>query len=289
VALGTFSGFPTLWEDDRLLLAPLDALGVAAEPAVWDDAGVDWAAYDLVVLRSAWDYPPRRDEFVAWCAARGNLANPADVVAWNTDKRYLSELAEAGVPVIPTTVVEPPGRFPHGLPGDVVIKPAVGAGSVDAGRYRLKDPAENAAFQDHLRRLIDAGRAVLLQPFMPAIERAGETALVYLNGGTGLRFSHAARKGAMLSGPDEGVVGLYKEERIDPATASAAQLAVAERALGAVPGGRDRLLYARVDLVPDDSGAPILIELELTEPSLFFGTSDGAAERFAAAVAGAAG
>ncbi|GAA1858319.1 hypothetical protein GCM10009687_26770 [Asanoa iriomotensis] len=269
------------------MLAPLAAHGVAAEPAVWDDPGVDWAAYDLVVLRSPWDYAPRRAEFVAWAAARGNLANPADVVTWNTDKRYLSELAAAGVPVIPTTVVEPSGGLPAGLAGDVVVKPAIGAGSVDAGRYRL--PAEADAFEAHLKRLTDAGRTALVQPYLAAIDAVGETALVYLNAGDGLRFSHAARKGAMLTGPDEGVTGLYKEERIDPAEASAAQLAVAERALDTVPGGRDRLLYARVDLVPDDTGAPTLIELELTEPSLFFGTSGGAADRFAAAVVRATG
>lgn len=269
------------------MLAPLAARGVAAEPVVWDDPAVDWAGYDLVVLRSPWDYAPRRAEFVAWASRVANLANPADVVTWNTDKRYLSELAAAGVPVIPTTVVEPGGSFNGDLPQDVVLKPAIGAGSVDAGRYRLADDAEAAAFNAHLKRIGDAGRAALLQPFLGAIETAGETALVYLNAGAGLRFSHAARKGAMLSGPDKGVSGLYKAERIDPAEASAAELAVAERALDAVPGGRDRLLYARVDLVPDDSGAPTLIELELTEPSLFLGMAAGAAERLAGAIAAA--
>ncbi|HEV7706932.1 MAG TPA: hypothetical protein VGP16_01930 [Asanoa sp.] len=287
VALVTCDQIPDLEDDDRLVLAPLAAHGVAAEPVVWDDPTVDWAGYDLVVLRSPWDYAPRLAEFVAWASRVVNLANPADVVSWNTDKRYLTELAEAGVPIIPTTVIEPGGWFRPGLPDDVVIKPAVGAGSVDAGRYRLSDDAEAAAFNAHLKRLTDAGRAALLQPFLSGIETAGETALVYLNDGAGLRFSHAARKGAMLSGPDEGVSGLYKEERIDPAAASAAELAVAERALDAVPAGRDRLLYARVDLVPDDSGAPTLIELELTEPSLFLGVAAGAAQRLADAIAAA--
>src|SRR2546421_360958 len=71
--------------DARLLIAPLAASGVAAEPAVWDDPGVDWTSYDLAVLRSAWDYPARRAEFVAWAGRVPALANPADVVAWNTD------------------------------------------------------------------------------------------------------------------------------------------------------------------------------------------------------------
>jgi len=284
VALVTCSRLPDLDPDDRLLLDPLRARGVTADVVAWDDPAADWAAYDLVVLRSAWDYAPRRDAFVAWAAGVTTLANPADVVTWNTDKRYLRDLAKAGVPVIPTTFVEPGGGW--FAPGtDVVVKPAIGAGSVDAGRYELAAGPE--AFEAHVRRLLDAGRTVMLQPFQRAIQEAGETALVYFDGGEGLRFSHAARKGAMLTGPDEGVTGLYKEERIDPAEASAAQRAVAERALDAVPGGRDRLLYARVDLVPDDSGAPTLIELELAEPSLFLGQAAGAAERFADAVAGA--
>ncbi|MDG4826825.1 hypothetical protein O7635_33675 [Asanoa sp. WMMD1127] len=286
VALVTCAEIPDLEEDDRLVLAPLAALGVTAEPAVWDDPAVDWAGYDLVVLRSAWDYAPRRAEFVAWAAGRGNLANPADVVEWNTDKSYLDELARAGVPVIPTMVMGPEGWFHYGLPTDLVIKPAIGAGSVDAGRYRLDDPGENSAFDAHLRRLLDAGRTALVQPYLPAVDTAGEAALVFLRGPDGLRFSHAATKGALLSGPDEGVEGLYREETITPRVATAAELAVAEKALSAIPGGVDRLLYARVDLIPAEDGRPVLIELELTEPSLFLGTDDGAAERFAGAVAG---
>jgi hypothetical protein len=120
----------------------------------------------------------------------------------------------------------------------------------------------------------------MLQPYMAHVDDAGETALLYIGG----RFSHAIRKGAMLDGPDLGVAGLYKEERIDPRTPSAAEHAVAEQVLAAVPGGTADLLYARVDLVPGPDGAPVLMELELTEPSLFLDYSDGAAERLADAI-----
>ncbi len=285
VALVTCSRFADLYADDRLVLAPLAARGVTGEAAVWDDPRVDWAGYDLVVLRSPWDYAPRRDEFVAWAASVPTLVNPADVVRWNTDKRYLGELAAAGVPTVPTSWVAPGDDWvPPPTPGRYVVKPTVSAGSLDTGRYDPADPTHRDLAVAHVRRLTAAGRTAMVQPYLDAVDTAGETALLFVAGPDGLTFSHAIRKGAMLDGPDLGVEGLYRPERIDARTATGEQLAVAERVLAEVPGGPQRLLYARVDLIPGPDGAPVLIELELTEPSLFLGHADGAAERLADAV-----
>ncbi len=124
----------------------------------------------------------------------------------------------------------------------------------------------------------------MVQPYLTAVDTVGETALLFLTGPTGLTFSHAIRKGPMLTGPDEGVDALYKVEEITARTAQPAQLAVAAQTLAAVPGGSDRLLYARVDLIPGPDGTPVLVELELTEPSLFLGHSDGAPDRLAHAI-----
>jgi hypothetical protein len=285
VALVTCDRLPDLEQDDRLVLAPLAARGVAAAPVSWDDPTVDWAAYDLVVLRSPWDYALRRDEFVAWADGVPALANPADVVRWNTDKRYLAELDAAGVPIVPTTWVLPGETWtsPTG-PGEYVVKPAVSAGSQDAGRYDPVDPEHRALAEAHVRRLGDAGRVTMVQPYLTAVDTVGETALLFLAGPDGLAFSHAIRKGAMLTGPDLGVDGLYKPEEISRRTADPAELAVAERTLAAVPGGPDRLLYARVDLIPGPAGEPVLVELELTEPSLFLDHADGAPDRLADAI-----
>ena len=238
-----------------------------------------------MVLRSTWDYAGRRDAFLAWAAGVPALVNPIDVVTWNTDKRYLRDLTDAGVPVVETTWVEPDdeGWFVHGR--ELVVKPAVGAGSRDTGRYRLRDADENRLFGAHLRRLLGQGRTVMLQPYLSAIDTVGETALLFVAGPDGLAYSHAARKGPLLTGPDLQDVGLFKEEEIRPREASPREREVAERALAAVPGGPDRLLYARVDLIPDDNGDPVLLELELTEPSMFLGYATGAPERFAAAIA----
>ena len=165
IALATCRDLPAGDEDSPLLLAACASAGLDAEWRVWDDPVVDWASYDLVVIRSTWDYVPRRDDFAAWAASVPRLANPADVVGWNTDKSYLANLEAAGVPVVPTRWLEP---------------------------------------------------------------------------------------GA------------------------------------AVPGGPDRLLYARVDLLPGPAGRPLVVEVELTEPSLFLTAVPAAADRLAAAIRAAA-
>ncbi len=266
------------------MLAPLAARGIAAEAVSWDDPAADWSAYDLVVLRSPWDYALRRDEFVAWARTVPTLVNPADVVRWNTDKRYLAELSGAGVPTVPTAWVAPGQSWAPADSGEYVIKPAVSAGSQDTGRYDLADPEHRELAVRHVRRLSDGGRVTMVQPYLEAVDVVGETALLFLAGADGLAFSHAIRKGPMLTGPDLGVDGLYKPEEITPRTATPEQLAVADRTLAVVPGGRDRLLYARVDLIPGPDGSPVLVELELTEPSLFIGHADGAPDRLADAI-----
>ena len=280
VALVTCAEVPDLDPDDRLLLNPLAGQGIHVTAAVWDDPTVDWASFDLVVLRSTWDYAARRDVFVAWAAAVPHLANPADVVAWNTDKRYLRELATAGVAVVPTSWVEPGDTWAPPVDGDWVIKPAVSSGSKDTGRYDLADPSHRELAITHVARLQQANRLVMIQPYLPAVDSYGETAALYI----GRAYSHSIRKGPLLEGPDLGETGLYKEETVSARLPTPAELKVAEAALAAVPGGSDRLLYARIDMIPGPDGEPLLVEMELTEPSLFLGTSPGAAERLAAAI-----
>lgn len=284
VALVTCAEVADLDPDDRLVIAPLRDRGIRAEPAVWD-APTDWSAYDLVVLRSPWDYVPRREAFVAWAERLPHLANPADVVRWNTDKRYLDALARAGTPTVPTTWVAPGDAWTAPATGEYVLKPAVSAGSKDTGRYDLGDADQRRLAAEHVDRLSAAGRTVMAQPYLSAVDDVGETALLFLASPDGLAFSHAIRKGPLLTGPDLGGDGLYKVETIDRRTASAAELATARRVLAAVPGGPDRLLYARVDLIPGADGAPLLVELELTEPSLFLGYDGSAPVRFAEAIA----
>ena len=287
VALATCEAFPNLDDVDRLLIPELEHLGIEGVPAVWDDESIDWSAFDAVVLRATWDYPERRDEFLAWLRrvdASTLLLNPYDVVAWNTDKRYLRDLAAENVPIVSTRFIEPADDPEDWQPeagyADFVVKPAVSAGSRDTERYAAADP--RAAAHDHIRRLQAQGRTVMVQPYLDAVDTDGETAMLFLGG----QFSHAIRKGALLQ---RGVVGvtissLFLEESIDSRQATAEQVEVAHAAVAAIPGGFDRVLYARVDLIAGPDGSPRLLELELTEPSLFLDHEIGAPGALARAI-----
>ncbi len=278
VALVTCATLPDLDPDDRLLVGPLRALGTDPVAAVWDDPSVDWESFDLSVLRSTWDYPARRGEFLAWAATAPRLANPADVIAWNTDKRYLLDLGSAGVPTMPTTWLSPGDDLELPNHGRFVLKPSVGAGSLDVKAFSMHHARERTLAYEHASRLLAAGQTVMVQPYAAAIEGLGETGLMFAGG----KFSHAVSKAAMLAG-ERGLQagGLYYQETITPGRPTDAQHEIAARALAAIPGGTDRLAYARVDLVPDADGKPLVMEVELTEPSLFMVHDASAAETFA--------
>jgi hypothetical protein len=282
VALVTCADLPQLDTDDQLAVEPLRALGVDVETPVWDDPAVDWAGFDLAVLRNPWDYPRRREQFLAWTRSVPRLLNPAAVVAWNTDKVYLRELAASGLPVVPTTWLVP-GEAAADLPdtGEYVVKPSVSAGSADTGRYDLGDAQQRDLAAAHVEKLLTRGDTVMLQPYLSAVDTAGETAMLHI-GGT---FSHAIRKGALLDGPDLRDGQPLWSEDIAPREASEQERDVARRTLAAIPGGSDQLLYARVDVIPGPDGAPVVLEVELTEPSLFLATSPGAPDRLARAIA----
>jgi glutathione synthase/RimK-type ligase-like ATP-grasp enzyme len=252
---------------------------LGAEFAIWDDPAVDWDGYDLVVVRSTWDYQDRRDEFVAWARrVGGRLVNPPDVIAWNTDKRYLSELEAAGLPVVHTQLVAPGGPFAD-PGGEYVVKPTVSAGSRHTARFT---DGEHHRAEALVRDIHATDRTAMVQPYVASVDERGETALLFFDG----VFSHAIRKGPILRPGEDPVADvLFAEEEIRPRDPSADELAVAQRVVGWVAerfGGP--LAYARVDVVEDASGAPLVLELELAEPSLFFAHAEDSAARYAAAV-----
>ncbi|MBO1336856.1 RimK family alpha-L-glutamate ligase [Streptomyces sp. VRA16 Mangrove soil] len=267
IALATYRPGPDqpVDRDLPLLAAELESAGATASVVAWDDPQADWAAYDLVVVRSTWDYSWRRGEFLEWaarCAAVTRIANPVEVLRWSTDKRYLGELADAGVPTVPTAYVAP-GDTPD-LPRDraFVVKPTSGAGARYAARYA---PAERDAALRQLARMHTEGLTAMVQPYVEGIDVSGERAVLFYGG----RFLHSIRKGAVLA---EGVAFDARKvahPSLEPWQPTEAECAVAERALAAVPGGPEQLLYARVDLVDGADGQPCVMELELVEPNLF--------------------
>jgi glutathione synthase/RimK-type ligase-like ATP-grasp enzyme len=267
---------PDLDEDGPALLATLAEHGIEGVPAVWDDETVDWDSFDLVVVRSTWDYAERRDLFLLWAAALPRVLNPLPVLRWNTDKRYLLELERAGLPVVPTMLLQPGDEF-QAPAGRFVVKPSVSAGSQNTASYSNGDAALPL-----VERLHGEGRTVMVQPYLSGIDEHGETALLYLGG----RYSHAVRKTALLADDQEPTTALYLEETITATEATGAERALADWTLAALPIAAAELLYARVDLVPASDG-PVVLEVELTEPSLWLLHSDGAADRLAEAIADA--
>lgn len=275
-------------EDMQPLLKACVRAGIDARVLAWDDATVSWGRFDAALLRSPWDYTERLPDFMAWCARVDRvtrLLNPLAVLRWNVDKHYLADLAALGVPVVPTAFLEPDVEplpaleaflADHGDAPEYVVKPTVSAGSRDTQRYTH---SQGFAAANHIARLLDQGRSVMLQPYLASVDEIGETALIFLGG----EFSHAIRKGPLLP-PDSGTPDAsIAAESITPRTVGDDERVVAEAALLAMTQQLQLttpLAYARVDLIRDVDGGPRLLELELTEPSLFFSHASGTVDQF---------
>lgn len=279
IALATCRELPRLTPDDRLLLEALGRRGLEAEIVLWGSAGDAWERFDLVLIRSCWDYHLQCAEFLAWAAAVARsttLWNPLPLVRWNADKRYLRDLADNGVDVVPTRW--PARDGPRSLARifeetgweEAVVKPTVSASAHRTWRVRRSD-ADNreAALARHL-----AEGEVMVQRYLPEITGRGEWSLVFLDGA----YSHAALKspqpGDFRVQPDFGGTVVRGAPGPD-------LLAAARRAVAAVPHPWH---YARVDGVETVDGF-LLMELELIEPALYFAQGDGAADRAAAMIA----
>jgi glutathione synthase/RimK-type ligase-like ATP-grasp enzyme len=255
---------------------------VSVEVADWDDASVDWGRFDAVLLRSTWDYVDRFDEFVVWLdriESQTRVVNGRRAIDWNIDKHYLAELAAVFVPIVPTTFVEV-GDTAAGLDAERavwVVKPTIGASSSGAKR------CTRAEVDTHIAELHALGRAAMVQPYLDMIDAESETSLIFINDGAGLRYDHAFSKAAILKAVKVEPNGrLVVKEEIGPREATDEQIELAERVLASSPvHAVGPLAYARVDVVPTSAG-PVLMELELIEPSLYFSVSDGSADRAAA-------
>ena len=254
--------------DMPLLLEAVRAAGIAVDEVCWDDESIDWSTYNHIVIRSTWDYHRRYDEFMHWVrtvSAVSTISNSVDVITWNTDKHYLAEVAEMGLPVVPTVFIEPDqddwlnSARELLAKGDVVVKPAISAGSNDTERHSNINAA-----QTHIAELLSAQRSVMLQPYMADVDVESETGLVFIDS----KFSHAFAKGPLLAQAKNMSGGLYAEEEIGVRQPTAEQLLIGERAVKWLTSRFGNLLYARVDLLPTAQG-PVIIEIELTEPSLY--------------------
>jgi glutathione synthase/RimK-type ligase-like ATP-grasp enzyme len=278
IAIATCATYEELKVDDRLLREALETRGAEALSLVWDEAEPDWEEFDLCLVRSTWDYHEKHEQFLAWTqrvAAATKLHNPAELIAWNSEKTYLRELAEVGVPTVPTVWIE------RGSDVDIeeilsrkgwqeaVIKPVVDLGARNLHRVQAGTGAAAQALAK-VRSRQDA----MAQPFLPSLEAEGELSLIYIEG----NFTHAVRK---LPAKGDFRVQSIWGGTVTTAKPNPEHLRIGDLSLSQLNGPP---LYARVDLVTDQTKNPALIELELIEPNLYLSTNPTAAERLADAV-----
>lgn len=265
--------------DEQPLLDALAARGVEARVAAWDDPDVDWSAAPLTVVRSAWNYADDRAGFLDWArrvaSARTVLRNPHGVLAANTHKSYLASLERAELPTVPTRWFTHGGRAAtpdavSALPWrDVVVKPAIGGGSSGVRAFDLDSSEGVEQASNHITALQSVGD-VLVQPKLASIADEGERDVVWIAG----EITHVVTKLQRLEGEDERIAGAR--------SATDAEATLAIRALRTLPAFSQReLLYARVDLALDELGDLRIVELEVTEPSLFLVQHEPALHRFA--------
>lgn len=265
--------------DDHLAYQPLGELGWRVEMVPWRRPGVDWKAYDAVVIRSTWDYQTAPDAFLGVLAeiecARTPLFNGLELVRWNIRKTYLRDLAERGVPVVPTlwrdrlALGELPRLVDEVGTAEVVVKPVVGASAGGAFRLQARSVAQPAEVEAYY-----ADRALMAQPFLRAITDEGEFSLFYFNG----EHSHT-----IVKAPKPADFRVQEEHggTIRPVQADGPLLAAGDAALRAVG---EAPLYARADFVRANDGDGFwLMELELIEPSLYLRMDPRAPGRFARA------
>ena len=278
--VGQFDGTET-HGDGPPMLAALTARGIEAEVVPWGEPR-DWSAWDGVVIRNTWDYVDRREEFLTWARsveAVTKLANPAAMLEWNSDKRYLRDLADAGVSTVPTVWVGPDERLPRWRWEEVVVKPAISAGSRGAARY----PGEaREAVEAHVRAIGATGDTAMIQPYLADVDRLGEAGTYVFSG----RVSHAITKGAVLrpGAPPPTDFSLAHGQTAVRAEVTPELVAFALDTVGRIPAPLGTPLYARVDALRGGDGRLALLELEVFEPFLFFETDPEAAPRFARAV-----
>jgi glutathione synthase/RimK-type ligase-like ATP-grasp enzyme len=276
IAIATCTGYDDLKVDDELLRRAFAARGAEATSVVWDAEGVDWGGFDLCLVRSTWDYHDKHAAFLEWARrveATTPLRNPAETIAWNSEKTYLRELSERGVRTVPTAWVERgSGIDLEALLAregwdEAVVKPVVDLGAKNLRRVRQGEG------QDALATVLERQDA-MVQPFLPSLEAEGETSLIYIDG----QPTHTVRK---RPAPGDFRVQSIWGGTVESTDPGPAQLDLATQALGALD---EPPLYARVDLVSDLDGAPSLIELELIEPNLHLNTNPTAAKRLCNAV-----
>ncbi|GLQ90769.1 ATP-grasp domain-containing protein [Dyella flagellata] len=273
LAIATSSIIPGIHPDDVHLAASLRRLGIEVTACVWNDPAVVWSQYDAVLMRSTWDYFKYYADFIRWLDELPiPTINNKALLRWNSDKRYLLELSEQGVEIIPTQIAAARDlrKTLAAMPGqEVVIKPTISGTAWHTARGVVGDAELDQAIAQ-----LPLEFEYLVQPYVPEVVSEGEWSLLFFEG----EYSHAVIKRPAAG--DYRVQGEFggTAEAVD---ADATLIACAKRALSAAATiGHADIAYARVDGVIS-GGNFLLMELEMIEPLLHLGAQPVASERFA--------
>ena len=265
--------------------------GIDLVHAAWEDETVAWDSFDLVVVRSPWNYVEKLSAFRKWLGDRRGMTtfhNPVELIEWNIDKRYLADLAQRGVPIVPTAFVHSIKEFRSAIQSfgsaEIVVKPSVSAGSRLTGRFLKADGAAEVLATE----IFANDLTVMAQPYAARIDSEGEIGTVLFDG----VMSHSFKKAALLAEGGQLVGGQYQEQISSVRTPDDVRAVVDAAANAATEIARERswistheqLLYSRYDVVRLDDGSPALLEAELFEPCFFLLTDVDAADRFVGAV-----
>ena len=285
IAIARAAGIPDEFRgDDDLVASLLRQLGAQVDLSAWSAEDVDWDKFDLVAIRSTWDYSQDQPRFVKWCAEIGDrLENDAGLVVWNSDKHYMMDLAIARIPTVPTRYVGPSDPYPEFV-GEFVVKPTVSAGGKSTGRF---GPSSHSSAIELIDEITASGGVAMIQPYQAAVATSGETAVVVIDGSV----SHVLRKGEILQ-PDEvapvsddwlGVAkAMYEPDLVQRSEARPEELELTEGIMGWIETRFGTVPVAcRVDMVRGADGRSIILELEAVEPYLYLALAPEAAVRLA--------
>ncbi len=290
IALVTDAASFSIDFDMPLLIDACKLYKLAPDIVKWDDPTVKWNKFNAILIRSPWSYTERLKEFLVWCEHVKNvsiLLNPIEIVRWGLDKHYLGDLAKLGVPIVPTQYLYASENINNMLKKfntkmqaykEIVIKPTVGAYSRDVKRF---SSAQIKAAEEHIFKLFAKGDTVMLQPYLNSIDTTGETNIIYFGG----EYSHAICKDPLLA--VDGTVKVPSTETRSSRVADTNELRVAGAAMSSTAkhlGLERSILYARIDLIRDINGNPVVLEMETAEPSLSLSFAAGSAGRFAKAI-----
>ena len=294
ITLVTSADMPNLYADEAGLLDALSDRGADPRIAVWNDPSVDWSQAGVCVVRSVSDYARDRQAFLTWANSIPRILNNADILEWNSDKHYMKDLAARGLPVIPTTWLEPDhhfskqqvhSRFP--AMGDFVVKPAVSSGVRDIGRYTANDTKQRQAAILQAAALLEQGRPVMVQRYVEEIDIHGEISVVFFNG----LLSHTVEKRAMLhpsslTNPSMHEAVVTAQNGDEKAWEWGEEIrAVLHSYVRARMGRDEQFLFNRVDLVPDGHGSFMVMEISMVDADLYLTSTPDALGNFADAIA----